>query len=85
MGHGPLRDRVVASRSLHGIYKARGLNIHDPYVTQLAEHLQVILRHAHRDTLTHDLLMHNMELVQTHVGSSEPFGTISSHHVRYQS
>ena len=58
---------------VYGSLCTRGLGIHDPFWTQLIQHLQAILHHTHRDTPTRMLLEENMELVQLYVGSEITF------------
>ena len=53
--------------------RARGLGLKDPFITQLIQHLQAILRHANRDTPSQVLHQENMELVQLHIGSTRNF------------
>jgi len=58
---------------LYGSASVQGSNLKDPWVTQLVEHLQAIMRHQHRDAPSADLHVENMELTQCHVGSAAPF------------
>ncbi len=58
---------------VYGTARSRGLMLKDPYWTQLIKHLHTIMFHSFRATPTHDLLQENMELVQLHVGSDQPF------------
>ena len=70
-------QRLLPRTLLYGTLLSQGAGLADPWVTQLVEHIQVILRHAsNRDTPTTDLLVENMELVQVHVGSAQPFWQI---------
>jgi len=66
-------QRRIPSDLLYGTLQTKGFAANDPGHTQLIAHLQTILRHAHRDSPTHDLIQENMEIVQCHVGSSRPF------------
>ena len=63
----------IPKKLLYGTLRSQGLNIQDPYTTQLIEHLLSILRHCHRYTPSSELHAENMELVQCHVGSKTPF------------
>ena len=58
---------------VYGTLKSRGLNIKDPYWTQLIHHWHAILRHHHRSTPTGVLLDDNMDIMQVHVGSEVNF------------
>ena len=58
---------------VYGTLRARGLGLKDPFITQLIQHLQAILRHANRDTPSQVLHQENMELVQLHIGSARNF------------
>ena len=66
-------QKKLPRKLIYGTLKARGLGLKDPFLLQLIFHLQTILRHTHRDTPTHDLIDENMDLVQLHVGSKQPF------------
>ena len=72
-----LRKSHVQSRLprtlVYGSLRARGLNIKNPYITQLIHHLQAILRHQARNTQSTGLHEENMDLVQIHIGSEHPF------------
>jgi len=61
---------------VYGTLRSRGLDIKDPYVTQLIQHLQAILRHQNRHTPSRHMHEENMDLVQLHVGSELPFWEI---------
>lgn len=66
-------QKNLPRKLVYGTLKSRGLGIQDPFWTQLIQHLQVILRQAHRSTPTHMLLDENMDLVQMYVGSEINF------------
>ena len=57
---------------VYGTLRTRGL-IHNPWQTQTIQRCLSILRHSNRDNPSRDLHDENMELVQTHVGSSVNF------------
>ena len=66
-------QRKLARDLVCGTLQSRGLDIQNPYHTQLIHHLQAILRHQQRDTPSRDLMEDNMDAVQTHVGSEINF------------
>lgn len=61
---------------LYGSIRAQGCNLHDPWATQLIEHVQAILRHQSKDTPSADLHIETMELVQCHVGTGSNFWSL---------
>lgn len=66
-------QRKFPKKLLYGPTNARGLGVKDPYWLQLIFHLQAILRHSNRNTPSCDLHNENIEMVQTYVGSDQPF------------
>jgi len=66
-------QKKIPHSLLCGSASIQGCNLKDPWVTQLAEHLQAALRHQCRDTPSAELHVENMELLQCHVGSAVPF------------
>ena len=58
---------------VYGPTRYQGLGISDPWAVQLIEHLQVILRHCSRPTITGKLLNTNMENITLELGSGTPF------------
>mgnify|MGYP000579337219 FL=1 len=66
-------QKKIPHSLLYGSASVQGCNLKDPWVTQLVEHLQAIMRHQCRDTPSADLHVENMELLQCHVGSAVPF------------
>ena len=66
-------QRRLPRTLVYGTLRARGLNVKDPYITQLIHHLQALLRHQARDTQSRDLHEENADLVQLHIGSEFPF------------
>ena len=58
---------------VYGTLRAWGLGLKDPFITQLIQHLQAILRHANCNTPSQLLHQENMELVQLHIGSARNF------------
>ena len=69
-------QRNLPRKLLYGPRKYQGLNLHHPYWTQLIKHLHCLMTHCARDSPTQDLLQENIELVQLHVGSDQPFWTL---------
>ncbi len=69
-------QRNMPRKLVYGTLRGRGLNIHNPYWTQLIRHLHAIMSHYHRDTPTSDLIAENMELVQLYVGSDQTFWSL---------
>ena len=70
-------QRNMPRKLVYGTLRARGLDIKDPYITQLIYHLQSIMRHQQRDLPSRQLHEENMDNVQLHVGSELPFWEIS--------
>jgi hypothetical protein len=74
---------VQCSMPLDLVYrptKFQGLGIHNPWATQLIEHIQVILRHCTRPTPTVTLLRSNMENLVLELGSATtPFWQLNYH------
>jgi hypothetical protein len=70
-------QRRLPRKLVYGTLESRGLNIHDPYITQLIFHLQAILRQQYRRTPSRQLHEENMDLIQLHVGSELPFWQVS--------
>jgi len=66
-------QKKLPHKLLYGPLSAQGLNIKDPYWSQLISHLQAIQRHIHRDTPSRDLHLENMEAIQCLLGSATPF------------
>jgi hypothetical protein len=58
---------------VYGPTKYQGLGIHDPWTMQLISHLQCILRHCTRFTITGLLHNTNMDNLTLELGSSLPF------------
>ena len=80
-------QKNMPRKLVYGTLRSRGLGLRDPYWSQLIQHLQVILRHSHRNTPTRMLLDENMDLVQLYVGSEinfwelpyEVYGSLAPH------
>ena len=66
-------QKHMPRKLVYGPVETRGLGLKDPYWIQLIFHLKAILRHSERDTPSGDLLNENMELLQAHIGSDQPF------------
>ena len=58
---------------VYGSLGSEGFGLRNPSTIQLIEHLHAIVCHSHRDSPSHDLHLHNMEIVQCYVGSEKPF------------
>ena len=71
-------QKCMPHKLVYGTLRTRGLNVHDPWQTQTIQRCLSILRHSNRNTPSRDLHDENMELVQTHVGSSVNFGNCHS-------
>jgi hypothetical protein len=66
-------QKKLARVLVHGPLDVQGLGIPHPHTTQLIQHIQAILRHGTRPTLTGHLLRCNMESLQLELGTEKPF------------
>ena len=71
-------QRKIPHKMLYGTLRSCGFGVKDPYLFQLVQHLQAILRHTNRATPSGELLVENMELVQVHMGLEQPFWDLPS-------
>ena len=58
---------------VHGSLRVQGINFPHPFSTQTVQHIQAILRHGSRHTMTGKLLRNLMEAHALEIGSGTPF------------
>ena len=69
-------QRRMPRALVYGTLRSQGLTLRHPYHTQLIRHLHSLMIHGWRQTPTRDLHEENMDLVQLHVGSDQPFWSL---------
>ena len=65
-------NRHFPKEVIHGPNGLLGADIHHPYTTQLITHIDMLLRHGGRDTITGQLLTGNIETAKLELGLSGP-------------
>ena len=66
-------QRKMPHALVYGTLRSQGLDLHDPWVTQLIHHQQLILRHGTRPTITGQQLRTSAESLVLEIGSATPF------------
>jgi hypothetical protein len=65
-------NRNFPKEVIHGLNRLLGADIHHPYTTQLITHINMLLRHGGRDTITGQLLTGNIETAKLELGLLGP-------------
>ncbi len=65
-------NRNFPKEVIHGPNGLLGAGIHHPYTTQLITHIDMLLRHGGRDTITGQLLTGNIETTKLEIGLPGP-------------
>ena len=66
-------QRNLPRALVYGTLRSQGLNLHDPWVTQLISHQQVILRHGTRPTIVGQQMRTSAESLVLELGSATSF------------